>query len=265
MPSVISKVEAGVATITLSRPSALNALDRAGMIELAQAAKAAATDPEVRVVVLTGEGRAFCAGGDVKAMLTGAMSLAGETPLQAAIGAAGDLHEAIETLSLMPKIVISAVNGVAAGGGVGIALAADLVLAAKSATFKLGYTDIGLSPDGGSTWALTRLIGHRRALELFLTNRTLDAQEAATIGLINRAIDNDQFESEVACLAAALANGPSRAFAETKQLVRQAQANDLPTQLREEQAAIGRSAVTEDVMEGLMAKIQKRAPAFKGR
>lgn len=265
--TVLYEAVDGVGRITLNRPDRLNALDPETIAQLERCALRAATDGEVRAVLITGQGRGFCSGGDVKTMATGAGAgdLAGLPPQAIALSAAGTLHHAIATLRRMHKPVICAVNGPAAGAGVGVALAGDIVWAARSASFKLAYTAIGLSPDGGTTSLVTRAIGPRLAAELFLTNRTVEADEAQRIGLCTRVLADEALMDATEQLASELASGPTRAFSAVKQLVRSAQHDSLESQMETERQLVAEMITSADFMEGVMAFMQKRQPKFKGK
>lgn len=254
----------GVAQITLNRPQTRNALSSAVITRLGELAVDLHSDDSVRAVLLTGAGESFCAGGDVKEM----MSLASEgdrTPQARAHDAAGALHVAISALLRLPKPVLCAVGGVAAGAGVGLALTGDIVWAAESASFTLGYTAIGLSADGGSTLLLPRVVGPKLAAELLMTNRPVDAEEAREIGLVSRVVPDDELLPEMTALAAYLANGPTRAYAEVKSLLRKSVLSNLEAQLEDESMGIMRSIGTADFAEGVSAFVQKRKPDFQGR
>lgn len=260
---VLYELVEGVGKITLNRPDSLNALSRETLRRLRDVAEGVAMDDSVRAVLLTGAGRAFCAGGDVKMMMSG-MAEPNETPQGAVLHGAADLHHAISAFYRMSKPVVCAINGAAAGAGLGLAMAADVLWAAESATFKLAYTAIGLSPDGGTTFALPRLVGIKLATELFLTNRKLNAREALSAGLVTRVLPDAQLLEEATQLAAQLAKGPTQAFAEVKALVAQSLRNGLETQLENERQGIARSVVTRDFLTGVMAFVEKRAPTFEG-
>jgi 2-(1,2-epoxy-1,2-dihydrophenyl)acetyl-CoA isomerase len=254
------EVAGGVGTLTLNRPDALNALDLALGRELLAAVVGLAEDPAVRCVVLTGAGRAFCGGGDVRDFAragAGAGRLLKELTTY--------VHGAVSHLVRMPKPVVAAVNGVAAGGGLALALAGDLVLAAESARFTMAYSRIGATPDGSSTYWLARLVGLRRALELFYTNRVLGAAEAAAWGLVTRVVPDAALGDEVRRLAGELAQGPTLALGRGKRLLHAATTESLESQMAAESEAIAASGHTEDFAEGVRAFVEKRPPAFRGR
>jgi 2-(1,2-epoxy-1,2-dihydrophenyl)acetyl-CoA isomerase len=250
----------GVATITLDRPAAYNALDLTLGRELFRAALEADEDRSVRCVVVTGAGNAFCAGGDVKAFHENAGRV-GVLVKQLTTY----LHGAVSRLARTPKPVIMAVNGVAAGGGMSLALAGDLVVAAESAKFNMAYSKIAASPDGSSTYFLPRLIGLRRALELHYTNRTLSAKEAMEWGLVNRVHPDADFRTATAAFARELAQGPTAAFGRAKLLFHQSTQESLETQMELEAQAIAQSGATEDFRDAVAAFVAKKPARFAGR
>src|SRR5689334_1011470 len=206
------ELEDNVAWITLNRPDALNALNLDAVRELYDIANRLTDDDRVRAVVLTGAGdRAFCAGGDVVDF-----AARGERVGGLVREITGYFHLAVARLAWMRAPVIAAINGIAAGGGFSLAMACDLVVAADTARFTSVYTQIGFTPDGSSTYFLPRLIGRRRAMELYLTNRVLSAQEALDWGLVNRVVKAADLAREAAALGAQLAAGPTLAFAGIK-------------------------------------------------
>ena len=252
---------AGVATLTLNRPEAFNALDMTLGRDLFHAVLEADDDAAVRAIVVTGAGKAFCAGGDVKAFadnLDHIGALIKELTTY--------LHGAVSRLCRSEKPVIMAINGVAAGGGMSLALAGDLVLAAESARFTMAYAKIAATPDGSSTYYLPRLIGVRRALELYLTNRALSAREAQEWGLITRVVPDGELASAADALARELAQGPTRAFGGAKRLFHQSTWESLETQMELEAQAIAASGRTDDFRAGVTAFANKQpAPPFRGR
>jgi len=258
--TVTYDVAEAVATITLNRPAAYNALDLTLARELFAAALEADEDRAVRCVVITGAGNAFCAGGDVKAFHESA-DRAGILIKRLTTY----LHGAVSRLARSPKPVIMAVNGIAAGGGMSLALAGDLVVAAESAKFNMAYSRIAASPDGSSTYFLPRMIGLRRSLELHYTNRTLSAREALDWGLVNRVYPDAEFRTATAEFARELAQGPTAAFGRAKLLFQQSTQESLETQMELEAQAIAQSSATEDFRNGVAAFTQKKAARFVGR
>ena len=249
-----------VATLTLNRPDAYNALNLPLGRELFAAALELDEDPDVRCIVLTGRGRAFCAGGDVKDFVDNLGQIGAHIKELTTY-----LHGAISRLCRSDKPVIVAVNGVAAGGGFSLALSGDLVLAAESAKFTMAYSKIAASPDGSSSYFLPRLIGLRRAMELYFTNRVLTAREAADWGLITRAVSDAELMATVDALARELAQGPTRAFGTAKRLFHQSTWESLETQMELEAQGIAACGHTEDFKAGVTAFAEKKTPAFRGR
>ena len=250
-----------VARITLRRPGAFNALNLQCMKELFDVANRISSDRSVRAAVLTGEGeKAFCAGGDVAGF---AADPAGVEPLLKEM--TGYLHSAISRLAWMNAPLIAAVNGVAAGAGLSLVACCDLAISAEHAKFTSAYTQIGLSPDGSSTYYLSRLLGTRRAMELYLTNRTLSAAEALDWGLVNRVVPGAQLMDEVGKLAAQFAQGPTRAYGGVKKLLLMAPNDTLESQLEREARQIAELSTSEDGIEGVRAFVEKRKPRFTGQ
>ncbi|MGE5230829.1 MAG: enoyl-CoA hydratase/isomerase family protein [Deltaproteobacteria bacterium] len=249
-----------VATVTLNRPDAFNALNLALGRELFSAVVELDEDPAVRCVVLTGAGKAFCGGGDVK-------DFAANLPRIGVLikELTTYLHGAVSRLVRTPKPVLTAVNGVAAGGGLSLAISGDLVLAAESARFTMAYSRIAATPDGSSSYWLPRLVGLRRAMELFYTNRVLTAREAQEWGLVTRVVPDTELGEAARELAGELAQGATLALGRGKGLFHAATTESLETQMELESRAIALSGHTEDFAEGVRAFAAKRAPAFKGR
>jgi 2-(1,2-epoxy-1,2-dihydrophenyl)acetyl-CoA isomerase len=250
----------GVATLTLDRQEAFNALDLALGRELFHASLDVDEDPAVRCVVVTGAGKAFCAGGDVRAF-------ADNLPRIGVLikELTTYLHGAVSRLCRSDKPVIMAVNGVAAGGGLSLALSGDLVVAAESARFALAYAKIAATPDGSSSYFLPRLVGLRRAMELYFTNRVLSAREALEWGLVTRVVADAEFAAAVGALARELAQGPTKAFGAAKRLFHQSTWESLETQMELEAQAIAASGHTEDFAAGVTAFAEKRTATFRGR
>jgi 2-(1,2-epoxy-1,2-dihydrophenyl)acetyl-CoA isomerase len=250
----------GVATITLNRPDAYNALNLTLGRELFHATLEADESRAVRCIVITGAGRAFCAGGDVKDFA--------DNPDRIGIlikELTTYLHGAVSRLARAPKPVVMAVNGIAAGGGMSLALAGDLVVATESARFTMAYSKIAASPDGSSSYFLPRMIGLRRALELHYTNRVLTANEAMQWGLVNRVHPDAEFAGAVKTLARELAQGPTLAFGRAKALFHQSTQESLETQMELEAQAIAQSGHTEDFRNGVTAFAKKQPVTFQGR
>jgi 2-(1,2-epoxy-1,2-dihydrophenyl)acetyl-CoA isomerase len=249
-----------VATITLNRPEAYNALDLGLGRELFHAALEVDEDPDVRCVVITGAGKAFCAGGNVKDFADN-LSRIGILVKELTTY----LHGAVSRLTRSAKPVIMAVNGVAAGGGLSFALSGDVVIAAESARFTMAYSKIAATPDGSSSYFLPRLIGLRRTLELYLTNRVLSAREALEWGLVTRVVPDAELKDAVEALARELAAGPTLAIGGAKRLFHQSTWESLETQMELEAQSIAASGHTEDFREGVTAFANKKTPTFRGR
>lgn len=249
----------GIATITLNRPDAANALNLTMARELSDVAIECDESSDIRVVIIRGSGKMFCAGGDLSVM-----GDAGTNAAAVVKQMAGDLHMGISRLTRMNAPVIAAVNGTAAGAGFSLAVAADLVISVDTARFTMAYTAAGLSPDGSSTFFLPRRVGDRRARELMLTNRMLSAAEALEWGLVNQVVAEDEFDAAVNKLAMTLANGPTRAFGQVKSLLNASFDNGLETQMELESRGIADMARSRDGQEGIQAFLAKRKPEFTG-
>ncbi|WP_067677518.1 enoyl-CoA hydratase/isomerase family protein [Nocardia miyunensis] len=246
-----------IARITLNRPKAANGIDHVLGRELAQVAALVADDPGLKVVTLTGAGRFFCAGGDLKAM---AAQEGGAGPYVKHL--ADSLHEAISSFARMEALLIIAVNGTAAGAGFSLAVTGDLVVAAESASFTMAYTKAGLSPDGGASYYLPRLIGVRRTQELMYFNRTLSAAEALDWNLLHRVVPDAELAATVDDLAAQFAAGPRHSNANVKKLLLVSPDHTLEEQLAREASFISNAAEDPDGTEGIAAFLDKRAPKF---
>ena len=254
----------GVATITLNRPDKLNSLIGAMMLELYSALGTAAQDDAVRAVVLTGAGRAFCAGQD---LADPAMSPKPGSNTPADVGDVVDTFYSpvVRRLRAMPKPVVCAVNGVAAGAGANIALACDIVVAVQSASFIQPFCKLGLVPDAGGTWLLPQLVGRARAMGLALLGDKLSAEQAAQWGLIWKCVATDEFEAEVKAIARTLASGPTLGYVRTREAIDHAATSSLDLQVdleRDMQRELGNS---QDYAEGVKAFVGKRLPVFVGK
>ena len=258
--ALILDIRDRIATLTLNRPDAYNAVNAQMASECLEAITLVDEDPTVRCVVITGAGRAFSAGGDVRGFHDHLPEIGTHLKQLTHL-----LHGAVSRIARMPKPVIAAVNGVVAGGGMGLMLACDLAYAAETATLSMAYTKIGANPDGSSTFWLPRLVGVRRALELIYTNRVLSAREALAWGILNGVMAPEGLLDEVYAVARQLANGPTLAYARAKKLCHSSVNETLETQMEYEAREIAESGKTEDFREGILAFMQKRAPAFTGR
>lgn len=259
--TVLFSIDAGVARLTLNRPERLNSFTIEMHAEIAEALGAVERDNTVRVLLVTGAGRGFCAGQD----LSDRAVAPGGDPVDLGESVEKRYNPLIRRLTSLPMPVIAAVNGVAAGAGASLAFACDLVVAAKSAKFIMSFANIGLVPDSGSSWALPRLAGQARALGLALTGDPLPAETAADWGLIWKCVDDDKLGETTDALAVKFASAPTRGLAETKKLIRGAFARALDAQLDLERDMMRELGRSEDYREGVDAFLNKRKPAFKGR
>lgn len=255
--SIAVSTDNGIARITLNRPDRLNSFTRAMHGELRDAL---GNLGDARVVVLTGAGRGFCAGQDLhdRAVAPGEAVDLGETVEES-------WNPLIRSLASLAQPVIARVNGVAAGAGANIALACDLVIAARSAKFIQSFSALGLIPDSGGSWHLPRLVGQARALGLALTGEPMPAEQAAEWGLIWKAVDEDQLDAEVDAVAARLASLPPLGLAAIKQIVRTSWSRDLDQELDLQRDEMRRLGFTRDYREGVAAFLEKRPARFEGR
>ncbi|MDX1875068.1 enoyl-CoA hydratase-related protein [Mycolicibacterium sp. 120266] len=251
----------GVATIRLNRPATSNGLNVETLKALHEAVLTCHADPSVKVVLLTGAGRNFCAGGDVRTFES-----KGEALPDYLRAATAWLQLATSALIQLRVPVVTAVQGFAAGGGgIGLVCASDIVVAARSAKFFSGAVRVGMAPDGGSSVTLTQLVGLRQALRILLTNPTLTADEAAAIGLITEVVDDADLLARAETLAADLAAMPTKALSATKRLVWSGVGASIEERLPEESRTVSELSGTADALEGLRAVIERRAPKFTGR
>lgn len=258
MEELLVDTRNGITTITLNRPAVFNSFNRTMALALHKALDNAATDDTVRCIVLTGEGRAFCAGQDL-----------GEVIDPAGPGLPNIVHQhynpIIRRLRSIEKPIISAVNGVAAGAGANIALACDICVAKESATFIQAFSKIGLVPDSGGTWMLPRLIGLQRATALAMLGEKVSASDAVSMGMIFKAVPDDGFDEAILNLSTQLASMPTKALGMTKRAFNLSFENDLNTQLDLEGELQTAAGQTHDYKEGVAAFIEKRKPAFIGQ
>lgn len=253
-------VEDGLARLTLNRPDSLNALDRSMAESLMAAAVRCATDPAVRAVLLTGAGKAFCAGGDLKSFHAHGDGIGAHLKETTHF-----LHAACSTLARMDAPLVVAVQGAAAGAGFSMALLGDLVYAAEGAVFTMAYTAAGLAPDGGSTFLLPRVVGLRRAQELMLTNRRLTGAEAAAWGIATACVADDALAATAEEAARKLAAGPTRSFGRTKRMLADSFNTAFEAQMEREGGNITAAGAEPDGREGIEAFLSKRKPTFRGR
>jgi 2-(1,2-epoxy-1,2-dihydrophenyl)acetyl-CoA isomerase len=258
--TILVETQGSIARVTLNRPDTLNALNQAMIDELTTAFTALAEQTDVRAVVVTGAGRAFSSGGDIRGMLAAAPEATAET-----VGAMIDrVNQMVLALFNLPQPVIAAINGPAHGLGMNLALAADYRIAAMSASFSQAFIKIGLVPDGGGTFLLPRIVGWACAADLMLTGRTVPAGEAKNIGLVHQTVADAEFANTVQLCAQQFATAPTQAIARIKALLRSSHNADLATQLRLEREHQAACAATKDFREGITAFIEKRPPVFTG-
>jgi 2-(1,2-epoxy-1,2-dihydrophenyl)acetyl-CoA isomerase len=247
----------GVAHLRIDAPPG-NAISPAVVGALNEQAVALAQRDDVRVVVLATAGRTFCVGGDIGHFAAAADPLATVREL------AAEFHAALLALAELDAPIVTRVQGAAAGGGLSLALAGDLVIAGASASFSAAYTRIGLSPDGGMSWRLPRLVGAGRAAELMLTNRRVSAEEAERISLVSQVVPDEELDARVGALAAALADGPAPAQAAVRRLLASSATATFEEQLEREAESIARLAASPQGREGVAAFLEKRPPDFRG-
>lgn len=250
--------DGAVLRLTMNRPDAANALSLAGAQALVDATILADEDESIRCVVMTGEGRFFCAGGDIAGMASAEEGQAAHLKRLA-----GTFHVAVMRLARMTKPLVTVINGPAAGAGVSLAALGDIALAAGSSHFTMAYGGIGLSPDGGASWLLPRLIGLRRAQEMALLNRRISAEEAAAIGLVTRTVPDEDLVAEAGKVIASLASGPAKALGNTRRLLLEGMDRSFEAQLEAELQSIAACAGSPHGKEGIAAFLEKRKPDYR--
>lgn len=260
MSGVRFEVADGVARITLDREDAGNAIDQAVAEALLDAALKCVNDSDIRVVVLSGTGKMFCVGGDIRGFAAAGDDLPGFVNALTV-----PLHAAISKFARMAKPLVTAINGAAAGAGMSLALLGDIAIATRTASFTAAYPGVGLSPDGGMSFLLPRVVGLRRAQEMILLNTRVSADEAVAMGLVTRAVDEAEFQQNVAETVAKLAAMPTRALGRARQLLVNSFGNALEAQLELEARAIEGVSGEPDAREGVAAFLGRRKPNFTGK
>src|SRR5688572_27343676 len=260
MSSILVSRDTGVLAITLNRPDKLNAFNPEMHQLLRKALEQARDETEVRAVLLTGAGRGFCAGQDLSER-----NVSSDAPLDLSVSLGSHYNPLVRRLRELPKPVVCTVNGVAAGAGANIALACDLVIAARSASFVQSFARLGLVPDSGGTWFLPRLAGAARAMGLALLGEPLSAEQAEQWGLIWRVVEDDKLSKEAMEMAQALAAGPTKGYGLVKKALNAAWGNSLDAQLDLERDLQREAGLTQDYREGVAAFMQKRKPQYKGK
>ncbi len=262
--TVLLDVTDGIATLTLNRPDALNALSVEMMQDLAAATRELVTRADVAVVVVTGAGAHFMAGGDLKDFARN-LHLSPEARLATFKAMIAEyINPTVETLQSLRQPVIAKVRGACAGFGLSLMLGCDFALCADDAVFTTAYSSIGLSGDGGASYFLPRIVGRRKAAELLLLADRFDAAEAVRLGVITRSVPAGELDAVTAVLAARLKNGPRHAYGEIKHLLADTHDNQLESQLQSEAEAFGRCGASADFAEGVTAFLEKRKPGFRG-
>jgi len=256
--TILRNFENGVLTLKLNRPSVFNSFNREMALSLQEELKSAATNDEVRAIIITGEGKAFCAGQDL-AEATDQNGPALQTIVK------DHYNPIIELIRKIEKPIIAGVNGVAAGAGANIALACDITIAKESASFIQAFSKIGLIPDSGGTFFLPRIIGTQKALALMMTGDKVSANDAEKMNMIYKAVTDEAFENELYKFANQIAKMPTKGLGLTKKAVNASFSNDLSTQLALEELLQTEAGQTYDFSEGVTAFLEKRAPEFKGK
>lgn len=260
MTDLLETSEDGIAWLTLDRPDRLNAFSPVMLQTLGEALQRLGSDAEVGAVVITGAGRGFCAGGDVKTMESRAAQ-----GFEERIEGLRRMHQLPLLLRMLPKVVIAMVNGPAVGAGLGLAMACDLRIAGRSARFGTGFAGVGYSGDFGGSWSLTRLVGTAKARELYFLGDVFDAAAAASLGLVNHVVEDEALHRETTALARRIADGPRVAYGYMKRNLFAAETEPLAAVLEMEAVHQARTAMTEDHLEASRAFVEKRPPVFRGR
>ena len=260
--TILYEIDAGVATITFNRPEKLNALNDTMSLETAAALEASAGNSEVRAIMLTGAGRGFSAGAD---LTSGDLSIMNPGSYRPGDHLKKAYHPLINAIVNIEKPVIGVVNGIAAGIGMSVALATDVRIMGEKAAFTLGFSKIGLVPDGGANWILPRLIGYARAFQIAATSEKVSAEQSLAWGLVNHVVPQEQLMPFALATAQKLASGPTVALGLTKKLMRQALEETFVQNLETEAEVQNRAGQTADHREGVMAFIEKRAAVYSGK
>lgn len=265
MPDAVSQdVADGVLTLTMNWPDRLNVLGGEMVDGLAAGFGRAQQEAEVHCVVLQGAGKHFCAGGDIQ-MMQDWVAMDVDDRQQQFRSFIGQFHVTINAMQSLPKPVIGSLHGAVAGAGLSIATGCDLAIAADDAVFTLAYIKIGVSPDGGGTYCLPRIVGLKKAMEIAMFGDRFDATTALSLGLVNKVVAAEEREQETRALAQRLAEGPTVALGQTKALLQSSLRSDLDGQLRSEAESFAHCAATDDFAEGMQAFMEKRAPRFAGK
>lgn len=260
MTDLLETTKDGIAWLTLNRPDRLNAFSPAMLLDLSEALRRLGGDAGIGAIVVTGAGRGFCAGGDVKTMESRASQ-----GFEERLEGLRRMHQLPLMLRTIPKVVIAMVNGPAVGAGLGLAMACDLRIAGRSARFGTGFAGVGYSGDFGGSWTLTRLVGTAKARELYLLGDIIDAALAVSLGLVNRLVEDEALREETEALARRIADGPRVALGYMKRNLFAAETEAFAAVLEMEAVHQARTAMTDDHREASRAFLEKRPPVFKGR
>lgn len=265
---LLERIESGVAILTMNRPESLNALSGGMMHGFTEALPRLFRDPEVGAIVITGSGRGFCAGGDVKGMAAGNAGGGSQSRPPSMEARANDLRASMEISRMLhdgPKPTIAMMRGPAAGAGLSLALACDIRMASDTIRLTTAFANVGFSGDFGGSWFLTKMVGTAKARELYFTADKIDAEQALSMGLVNHVVPDEELESATMALAGRIAKGPRVAYEYMKKNLNAAESGTLQQVFDMEAWNMTRTAFTEDHKEAARAFVEKRAPAFKGR